>query len=147
MRLLCAILLVLVMVVCAPVSASESSAPARIVIKPDTDPIEIVRCHFEEGRIVIRQTDRLFVLHEGDVLEGTGTKVTSITPDSATLLIRPPDSDEHFRIIRVTTGDNRVVRLREYSTDPHTHSAGASAPSAPVAATTSASDTTRDIGN
>jgi len=94
--------------------------------------IEIVRCHFDEGRIVLLRDGELHVLHEGDELDSIDLRVMSLTADHATILIRPSDSTRGLRIIRITTTDTGKPVLREIATDPATLSSGPDATGNPM---------------
>ena len=126
-----AFILVLVFV---PVLMAAPLPPTSINLGESQGLVEIARCHFDEGRIVIRHTDKLHVLREGDTLEGTGLRVVEITPEAATLTIRQGSPNGSLRIIRITGTDSGTLLLREFATDPATSTAGsaADAPRVPI---------------
>jgi hypothetical protein len=95
-------------------------------------PAELVRCHFDEGRIVIRINERLHVLHDGDRLEDTGLSVLDMASASATLTIREGGAEGHLRIVRITEADDGELQLRELSTDPNSLQPGSQPPSTPM---------------
>jgi urease accessory protein UreE len=78
--------------------------------------IEVVRCHFAEGRIVIRFGDGLHVLHEGDRLETANLNVVEINADSATLTLRSGDPTGSLRIVRVTNPSADAAALASTDT-------------------------------
>ena len=128
-----ALFLVFALVSATPLLAA--SPPANFInLGASIGSVEIVRCHFDEGRLVIRHNDEIHVLRKGDTLEGTGLRVVEITPGSATLSIRQDSPAGSLRIIRITGADRGALRLREYATDPAALASGsaATAPKTPI---------------
>jgi hypothetical protein len=57
----------------------------------------VVRCHFDEGRLVLRCSGALVVLREGDALPGGGWLLARATPEQFTLARRTsPGSDSRL---------------------------------------------------
>lgn len=92
--------------------------------------VEFVRCHFEEGRIVVRVNDQLHVLHKGDQLEEIGLEMISVEADSATLTIRGNGPIRSLRIVQALRPEDGAIQLRELSTDPNAIRSGDGAPKA-----------------
>ncbi len=93
--------------------AAASPPLASITFGAASPAAEIVRCHFDEGRIVVRLSGSLHVLRAGDELEGTGLRLLAITPESATLAIRRTLADrEPSRHQDHRTGLRRPARPR-----------------------------------
>jgi hypothetical protein len=116
--------------------ASASPPLPSIKIGDTSPPAEIVRCHFDEGRIVVRFSGRLHVLRAGDELEDTGLRLLEINPESATLAVRQQSPTASLRVIKITAQDSGALLVREFATDPAALAAGAAA-FAPQAATLS----------
>ncbi len=81
-------------------------------------PVEIVRCHLAEGRIVVRHGGRLHVLHAGEALDGTGLRLVEVSAEAATLVVVPPPPGAGWRLLRVTAPRGGPTVVRELSTDP-----------------------------
>jgi hypothetical protein len=126
----------LVILLFIPAIAAASPPLASIKLAASSPPVELVRCHFDEGRVVVRHADTLHVLRAGDGLDGSGLRVVDITPKAAILAIRQTSPTPGLRIIRITRTDAGAVLLQEYATDPASLAAGstATAPQAPVSA-------------
>jgi hypothetical protein len=109
---------------------------ASIKLAEASPPIEVVRCHFDEGRIVVRHADTLHVLHAGDEVDSLGLRLMEITPEAATLALRQAEPAVSLRIIKITESDSGTVLIREFATDPSALTTGAapSTPQAPVSA-------------
>ncbi len=113
-------------VVCAAAAAmaaaasasSPGTAPAPVTISESGAAVEIVRCHFDEGRIVVRHDDELLVLRESEGLDSAGLTVLDVGADSALLAVRRPSAAPHLRLIVVRFGPDGAIRLRELATDP-----------------------------
>jgi len=123
--------LVIVLTLTATLAAA-SSPVASIKLGGSPAPAEIVRCHFDEGRIVIRYADTLHVLHEGDELAATGLHLAEITPETAIMVIRQPSPTASLRIIKISKTDSGTLVLREIATDPAALSSGSEAESVPM---------------
>lgn len=116
-----------VLLIAVPVAGGPGQTPTIRIGDPPVS-IEIVRCHFDEGRIVLRTGDALHVLHPGDTMPGTELDVLEIAEGSATLAVRGAGASPALRLVKVTIDDDGALRLREFSTDPRTL-ASAEAPS------------------
>lgn len=81
-------------------------------------PVEIVRCHFDEGRLVVRYDEGLHVLHKDDTIESIGLRLLEISSDGATISIRQTQPRTGLRLIRVTNAGLGTLLLREFTTDP-----------------------------
>lgn len=90
----------------------------KIEIDQTGTSVEIVRCHFDEGRIVVRRGDDLHVLRRGDEIAQIGFRLVEITPDGATISIRQKPPNEALRLIRVSDTASGTLALREFTTDP-----------------------------
>jgi len=111
---------VLAVLAWAAISAQAAEPPSfTVTLEEKPTPAEVVRCHFDEGRIVVRINDRLHVLHQGDGIEGTQLSVISIERSSATLTLREGGAAGSLRIVRITQDDAGKPLLRELSTDPN----------------------------
>lgn len=111
------LLVVLFLSISPQITASETPL-IRIALGDPAEAIEVVRCHFDEGRIVIRHKDKLHVLHDGDEISDLSLRVVKITPIAATLAIRQNPPAGSLRIIRISTTETGGLQLREYATDP-----------------------------
>ena len=80
--------------------------------------IEIVRCHFDEGRIVVRLGDNLHVLRKGDRIDVVGLRLVEVTSHGATISIRHGPPNDGLRLIRITDSGTGALLLREFATDP-----------------------------
>ncbi len=116
--------------------AAASPPLASIKLGDSSPPVEIVRCHFDEGRIVVRYADNLHVLRAGDELDDTSLSLMNITPESATLVIRQTLPTASLRVIKITEQDSGALLVREFATDPAALETGSPA-AAPQAATRS----------
>ena len=133
-----ALIVVFALVLAHPLLAASPPA-ASISLGESSGSVEVVRCHFDEGRLVIRHTEELHVLRKGEALGDTGLSVVEITPTTATLALRQGSPSGSLRIIRITRADNGALLLREYATDPAALASGAAA-IAPRAATSAVAD-------
>ena len=131
--------LVLAFILAAQLFAA-SPPSATISLGDSLGSVEILRCHFDEDRIVFRYTDKIHVLREGGVLEGTELRVAEITPEAATLTIRQSSPAGSLRVIRITETGLGTILLREYATDPAALAIGSTtaAPKAPISSTAKA---------
>jgi len=114
--------------------ASASSPLASIKLGDTSPPIEIIRCHFDEDRIVVRHSGKLHVLRVGDHLEDTDLRLMDITAKSVTLAIRQNSPTVSLRIIKIVVQDSGALIVREFATDPAALATGSTTPS-PQAAT------------
>ena len=118
-----AIVIGIAMLSAATRSGAESPPPAptppvpKIYLSP-TESIEFVRCHFDEGRFVVRRGERLHVLRNGDRLESIGIRVIAMTPKSATLAVEGGEMDAGLRLVRILLTSGGAIDVREYFTDP-----------------------------
>ena len=124
----------------ATAPSSASSPPTSINLGESVEPVEVVRCHFDEKRLVVRHADKLHVLRAGDELEDIGLRLIEITPDAAILTIRQSTPAGSLRIIRITTTESGALLLREFATDPAALAAGSAAvaPRTPISSTAKA---------
>ena len=96
--------------------------------------VEIVRCHFKEGRIVLRIDGELHVLRKGDRIELDGLQLLEISKYGATITTRRTPPDDGLRLIRITDSGSGTLSLREFTTDPGALSPSPrEAPAAPIA--------------
>lgn len=98
-------------------------------------PIEIVRRHFDEGRLVVRYEEELHVLHKGDTIETIGLHLLEISSGGATISIRQTQPETGLRLIRITNAGLGTFLLREFTTDPAGLRSGSVSSQAPVRAT------------
>ncbi len=123
---------IIILILTATTLAAASPPLASIKLAETPAPVEIVRCHLDEGRIVIRHGDKLHVLHAGDELAVSGLRVLSMTPDAATIAIRQSSPTPSLRIIRISMTGNGAIALREFATNPEALQSGSGAKSNPM---------------
>lgn len=117
--------------------AAAPNTAIRLEDRPDG--ARIVRCHFDEGRIVVRHGERLHVLHRGDTIAEAGLRVVEITADSAFLTLQARDGGG-ARLLRIAKAGGGSLAIRELATRPdllstaqaRTHAIAASAVTVPV---------------
>ena len=98
--------------------------------------VEIVRCHLDEGRMVLRVGDDLHVLRKGDSIDGVGLRLVEATSHGATISIRQGPPNDGLRLIRITDPGSGALLLRELATDPEALSGPRrGSPAVPVART------------
>jgi len=132
----------LIAVIALLISTIAAAAPplASIKLGETSPPVEIVRCHFDEGRIVVRHADKLHVLRTGDELEDTGLRLLETTPESATLAIRQTSPTASLRIIKIVVQNSGALLVREFATDPAALTDGSAVPAPQTATRSSAAD-------
>ncbi len=126
--------------ICISTFVSASPPLASIKLGGTSLPVEVVRCHFDEGRIVIRHADTLHVLRAGDELETIGLRLMEVTPESATLAIRQNLPTASLRIIKIVEQDSGALLVREFATDPAALTTGSTASTPQAATHSSAAD-------
>jgi len=150
MALFLGFLLCVTLFLFTPTLMAASPPLASIGLGESLGSAEIVRCHFDEGRIVVRFTEKLHVLRAGDELDGTGLRMVEITPEHAILTIRQSSPVGSLRLIRITNAGFGTIILREYATDPAALAGGSitATPNAPISSTAKAAppDTTSSGG-
>ena len=120
--------------------AAASPPLASIKLGDSSPPVEIVRCHFDEDRIVVRYADKLHVLRAGDQLNDTDLRLMTITSESATLAIRQNSPTASLRIIKITAQNFGALLVREFATDPADLATGSPASAPQAAIRSSATD-------
>jgi hypothetical protein len=115
-----------------PSAAAAEPSPSRnptIRVGPSSaDQIQLLRCHFDEGRLAIRFRDEIVVLREGEHLADAGLRVVEITPESATITIELDQAG--LRLLRITRAEDGNLTIREYAVDPVSLAAGSPSSSA-----------------
>ena len=113
-----------------PAAAAEppSSRNPTIRVGPTSaDQLELLRCHFDEGRLAVRFREEIVVLREGEQLPGAGLRLVEITRESATITIERDPAG--LRLLRITRAEGGGLTIREYATDPVLLAAGSLPPS------------------